>query len=397
MTSNSEKSAEPRHLFDQDPLDRRLAKDGLPIFEARETTELRCRRLLEPLLDQPPLSTEQALQRIRADADWRPFLIAADKDRIVWVAFDSDLSDYPFYYDAALLLLPGLPEKALCTTDCAMLADIDILPDEAPPDGLLFHFSRSGSTLLSKALARDPAVSVSLEGPPGSLGLWQWLTDNWRALPQAEPRVLRILRNMLVLTGRRRVPGERSLVKMMSFNLLFFRLFHQAVPQVPALFMYRNPLEVYISTLKRPPESWPRWGTAGGELIAGSVEPMGQAGFYRAVLSRLLDEAQAHASLKLLNYEHCRPEHLMSILHHGFDWQVTDKQVGVMSGAFDSYSKATDTAIGFKSDVQQKLASAPAWLPAWLDEALAEPFQALEASPRNLVRLWRTDRCSGGL
>lgn len=117
-----------------------------------------------------------------------------------------------------------------------------------PLDGLVFHMSRCGSTLLAQMLGAVPGNVIASEPEPLSeVLLWAWRAQV--PLAEAVPAV----RAMVAALGRRRKPeAQRLIVKLDAWHTLALPLLHAAFPQVPWVYLFRDPLEVVVSHLKQP-------------------------------------------------------------------------------------------------------------------------------------------------
>ncbi len=110
-------------------------------------------------------------------------------------------------------------------------------PDHRP-DGFIFHLSRCGSTLISRSLAAAESIFMLSEPPPLD------------AIVQANrPEWLEWIVSAL---GQARRPGTRYVIKLDSWHIRSLRLFGAVFPDVPWIFVYRDPLEVLVSQLLRP-------------------------------------------------------------------------------------------------------------------------------------------------
>ena len=113
-----------------------------------------------------------------------------------------------------------------------------------PPTGFIFHLSRCGSTLVSRMLAKVPEHVVVSEPPvvtailqAGAHGIDEEQRIAW-------------LRGMMSALGQPRTgEEERFFVKFDNANTLDLRLLRQAFPEVPWIFLHRDPVEVVVSHL----------------------------------------------------------------------------------------------------------------------------------------------------
>jgi hypothetical protein len=114
---------------------------------------------------------------------------------------------------------------------------------EAPqlrPAGFIFHMSHCGSTLVSQMLAALPCNVVLSEPKP----LDQILRLAAR-MPSLAPERAAGWLAALIAAFRRRFADERDLfVKFEAWHILLLPLIRRAFPEVPWIFLYRDPLEV---------------------------------------------------------------------------------------------------------------------------------------------------------
>ncbi|HXK21105.1 MAG TPA: sulfotransferase family protein, partial [Myxococcota bacterium] len=124
---------------------------------------------------------------------------------------------------------------------------LDRLREFAPPAfgpepaGFVFHLSRCGSTLVSQMLASLPSCVVLSEPAV--------LDSLLRALHAgAEGDAIPLLRGLVGALGRPRADGERRLfVKLDSWHVHALPLLRRAFPDVPWIFLLRDPLELLVS------------------------------------------------------------------------------------------------------------------------------------------------------
>jgi hypothetical protein len=117
--------------------------------------------------------------------------------------------------------------------------------DSREPDGFIFHMSRCGSTLVAQMLAALPDSIVISEAAPidtvVQLGRCGDLDVATRAL-----------RAIITAFGRKRAGKERRyVVKLDAWHSLALPLFRRAFPDVPWVFLYRDPVEVLVSQMRQ--------------------------------------------------------------------------------------------------------------------------------------------------
>lgn len=107
------------------------------------------------------------------------------------------------------------------------------------PDGFIFHLSRCGSTLISRSLAAVESMLVLSEPPPVD-----------EIVRTEQPQWLEWIVSAL---GRARAPRQTGyVVKLDSWHIRSLAMFRAAFPDVPWIFVYRDPLEVLVSQMLRP-------------------------------------------------------------------------------------------------------------------------------------------------
>ncbi|HEY2134640.1 MAG TPA: sulfotransferase [Xanthobacteraceae bacterium] len=131
---------------------------------------------------------------------------------------------------------------------------------ELRPAGFIFHMSRCGSTLISQMLASLPQNVVLSE--PGPID--QILRAPARLAGLTADRLAAWVRAMAAALGRSRQPDERDLfIKFEGWHVLLFGLIRRAFPDVPWVFVYRDPVEVMASLARMRP----------AQMLPGGIDP----------------------------------------------------------------------------------------------------------------------------
>jgi hypothetical protein len=167
----------------------------------------------------------------------------------------------PFFYQD----LFGFREKRRLP-----LSSFDIDPDLSDglyPSGFIFHMSRCGSTAAARMLTAIEGNIVLIEPHP--------LVDIFSPPRPLEPEVhARRLRQLVGIYARGLLePGQRLIVKWTSWTIALVALIQRALPRVPAVFVYRDPIEVMVSALETPP-GWLRAREARAARIGDSGVPV---------------------------------------------------------------------------------------------------------------------------
>jgi gluconate kinase len=248
--------------------------------------------------------------------------------------------------------------------------------DAQCPAGFIFHASRCGSTLVSQMLAAVESNSVISESPLVDFVLrshadGKIITDEQR---------VQWLRWVIGVLSRKKKNAVRSYIKFDSWHVLYLPLVRRAFPEVPWIFIYREPLEILASHQQQP----------GAQMVPGTLDPMtfgiDPAGLHQMpqdeygarILSGVLEAAAAHARTQsgvLMNYTQL-PNAVWSVLPRvfGSGWGVDD--IERMRSAARFHAK--NPSLNFEPDSAQKREQAGPGLIQLAAKWLRAPYERLE-------------------
>jgi hypothetical protein len=350
---------------------------------------------LIPTIGQTRLSNDEAVGRIRATAGMVPLAIDPEtetggKGAVLW----ADIGDHPFrewqyMYTVQALANHGRIGDAF-TTDFDVLLDDRVLADPIAPSGFMFHISRCGSTLSAKALARSPRHVVINQGGPLQRGFWATITRDWEqdAAPTAEN--LKAFRNLVLAMARRRSPEQtHSFVKFISWNTLYMDFAMQAFPQVPSVFLYRNPVEVIASVLRETSAVlWAKGRKQAGFLTGldwRETVDMGNVEYLARIFARYLELAdEAGSRVSNINYVDINPANFPAMLSRGLHFDPGVDELALMIEQFQFHSKDDSDSQTFKEDSAQKRAEISDEDKALVASLCADAMARLDASTANL-------------
>lgn len=128
------------------------------------------------------------------------------------------------------------------------------------PAGFVFHVSRCGSTLISQMLAALARNVVLSEPTP----VEQVLTAPFRDPRVTRERRIAWLRGLIAALCQPRRGGEQqAFIKFECLSVLDHELIAEAFPEVPRVFLYRDPVEVLVSLQRSLP----------AQMLPGAVDP----------------------------------------------------------------------------------------------------------------------------
>jgi len=301
---------------------------------------------------------------------WLPIRIwpRANAWRVDWCWFGDRPLHQPFFRDAVdeALRLP-FNQAFRRETALASLGEWQVRSPGLAPSAFIFHASRCGSTLIGQMLAKLDSHIVIAEPPPLDALLRGSLAPRERTLA---------LQGLLSAYGQRRCGTEQRLViKLDAWNIEQLPLLRACFPQTPWLFVYRDPLEIAVSHLRR----------AGMHMVPGLIGPSGlddaepfrdRETFIARRLGRLLGMGLAHCREfggRLVNYSEL-PAAMDGHLADFFG--LTAEQRTAVFADVGQHAKQPTQA--FVADGQDKRREASALLVAQVQRWARKPYEQLE-------------------
>ncbi|WP_428340133.1 hypothetical protein [Mycobacterium sp.] len=182
-------------------------------------------------------------------ARWTPirFDFSGSTPTVDWADLSAERFVEPFFDQTVARWATGPQARPLVRTGLDALLALDDEPSLAPA-GMVFHFSRCGSTVVSRLLATVPGVVVIAEPSPlnALLGLDPQRVDG--------AVLVQVVRMLVRALGRRRHGDEHLLVlKCTSWNIRRQEILTAAFPDTPWVWVQRDPAQVVASLLATPP------------------------------------------------------------------------------------------------------------------------------------------------
>jgi hypothetical protein len=313
--------------------------------------------------------------------DWIPFRLYFDKARLMvdWCHLgDKGLSE-PFFnqtIDACLhkpfnlLFRHQTPIETLVAMNHGGAA--------ASPSGFILHMSRCGSTLVAQMLSTLSGSIVISEAPPIDFVI--------RAQPKGdaigmEQRV-KWLRGVINALGRQQKRKTKPyFVKFDAWHMLDFLLIRRSFPDVPWIFLYRDPIEVLVSQMAQPsayllpgftqPDTAP--------VIRSSSVSINLADSFARTLAKVC-EAALHYSVEggeLINYRQL-PEAVSASLLELFGVSCSADELVRLVQA--SQLNAKNPSVPFADDSKSKQQKATAEIRAAAEQWLYPVYHELETA-----------------
>lgn len=267
------------------------------------------------------------------------------------------------------------------------LTDVDALrlcATELPtikPTGFIFHVSRCGSTLVSRTLASLEQNVVISEASPLD---WMIRANVRRPEITNEEHINWIRWMMSALAQKRESCAEHFFVKFDAWHTLYFDLIEEAFPDVPWIFLYRNPAEVLVSHEKQ----------RGAGTLPGVIEhridglsliealqfpPEEYPAFVLAEICRAALTRRDSVNAMFVNYAQLPQFMYGEILRH-FNVDYSSDDIARMSEAA-SYN-AKSPSLKFTSDTEEKRREASGEIDAIAEKYFGTIYEELEAEAR---------------
>jgi hypothetical protein len=300
---------------------------------------------------------------------WLPVDAVVDDGRpaISWMDFSEVVLTEPFFHETVARISAAL-NRQIVITDLDALLQLEKISDHLQPSGFIFHSSRCGSTLVANGCRALNGSIVMSEALVIDKLLSRFFTD---AEPNSAKELLYmvLVRAAIRALGQRRLGNERYFfVKFACTSSLQMNRIQKIFPDVPAVFLYRDPVEVMVSNLRSIPD-WmrPESNPATAAAIAGvelsQLSELSAEEFCAKALGRFYAEADKNRGPKLmvLNYDQLTPERLLGIVR-SFGIEPTKEEADAITYASRLYSKDLTRSQTFVADSDSKRNAASAFI-----------------------------------
>jgi hypothetical protein len=312
-------------------------------------------------------------------AGWLPIGTSWQRDQLYvqWSYFGRERLREPFFEGSVQSrLFKPFNRLFRYSTPIARLADWVQARPGLRPSGFIFHMSRCGSTLVSQMLASlDHCVVVSEASPIDAVVRARQVRPDLN-----EDQHARWLAWMIGALGQPRCGHERHyFIKLDCWHTLALPLFRRAVPDVPWIFLYRDPVEVLVSQLRMPGVQMVP-GMLGPDLLGleHSYDPRKPEDYCARILARICEPVLQHYSRGAtlpVNYRQLPQAVWTTILpHFGVDCSERERAAMAEAARYD----AKTPSLEFTPDIEAKQREATTATRAVANERLGELYRRLE-------------------
>jgi hypothetical protein len=318
-----------------------------------------------------------------AFAGWMPIRVYVEDARLMvdWCHVGDTPFTEPFFTDTVeRRLRDPFALTFRRQTPIEALVELQAEHPGVPPAGFIYHMSRCGSTLVSQLLSRLPE-NVVLSEPAPIEGL---LRAMLRSPDVDGAQWVEWLRALVGAMARPRTGAERRcFVKFDTWEAMALPLIRRAFPEVPWVFLHRDPVEVLVSHERSRgaqmlPGPFPPglFGIAWGELGDLSVDEYGArvlGACCEAALGHLEDGGLAVAYRDL-------PEAAWTSIADHFGLRLSARDMERMRDAAGFDAKRPDKA--FVTDSAAKRAAASTSLRDAAERWVAPVWSRLKSADR---------------
>jgi hypothetical protein len=308
--------------------------------------------------------------------DWLPIAVTSASSGIYvdWARFGTEPLREPFYEEAVrrALRLPFNRAFRYRVGLHDLVAQADTMESVAP-SGFIFHMSRCGSTLAAQMMATLPDSIVISEAAPLDA-----IVQLGRSLSADD--AARAARAMISALGRKRSGRERRyVVKLDCWHTLALPLFRRAFPDVPWVFLYRDPVEVLVSQMRqRGMQMVPQFLSPRFYGIADTDATMDEAYCARVlgVICRAVLDHHSMGGGLVLNY-HQLPDAVSTVILPHFGIACRDDERERMRQAAERDAKSPNLRFGGDTETKQRAANAK--IRGAAERYLREIYESLDA------------------
>jgi hypothetical protein len=305
-------------------------------------------------------------------AAWTPVRVRARTGEIDWALLDEPFTEPFFEASADRAMQHPFNLSFSRRTPLTVLDAFAAGARGVAPNGFIFHMSRCGSTLIAQMLA-SLSCSIVLSEPQPLDGV---LRLRGRV---DESMLIRWFRGMVAALAPPRRDEKRLFIKFHAWHVLQLPFIARAFPDVPWVFVFREPRAVLRSQARNP----------GAEVLLGTIDPaylgldhvtgygIPTAEYAARTLAAFCDAALVHAGLGRSTFADyaALPETVFAELCGFFGVRPGDADAERMREAVRFDSKDAGSAFRARTDERDPSGEIDRLAAAWLDA----PYAALRA------------------
>ena len=316
---------------------------------------------------------------------WMPVdaVVVDGRPGLTWLDMTGvDLTE-PFFQQTIDRVRSQHPERREVFTEFDALVQLERNFESVAPTAFIFHSSRCGSTLLANACRAIDGAIVLSEAPAVDKLIARFITDVDEHGTKAKLYSI-FLRGVVKALGQRRSGNERHLfVKFACCSVSQIERIQRLWPNVPLVFLYRDPVETIVSNLQNVP-AWLQdedhrilasiTGTTTEAVAAMSTAELcaRALGSFYATANRVANDRAL-----LLNYHQLSLAEITNVLNF-FGVEPAADELETIARQSQTYSKSISGDRAFVADADAKQRAAGALVHDVAERWANEPYQLLE-------------------
>ncbi len=186
--------------------------------------------------------------------EWVPVAIQQSSGHspvvVRWMRAGREAFAEPFFDSTTRRLRMKTPAVLECETPLDGIHEFASRLSPIEPRGIIFHMSRCGSTLLLNAMRTAGGVLGLGEAEPieAALRFMSAGSMYWK------DRGMSLIRDLVTIFGNHSEDTRRAvIIKSVPVGIVSLPLLRSIWPAVPCIILIRDPVEVLVSNLRRPP------------------------------------------------------------------------------------------------------------------------------------------------
>src|SRR5689334_17071101 len=268
-------------------------------------------------------------------------------------------------------------------TEFDVLLQLEKELDSVEPTGFIFHSSRCGSTLVANACRAVSNSIVLSEANAIDKLIARFITDADNPVKEVLYSVF--LRGVVHALAQRRFGNEQHLfIKFACCSFAQLKRIKRIWPNVPWLFLYRDPVETIVSNMRDVPP----WLIDNDRRVLSSIignnGEMSLEELCARTIGSLYSTAYdlANADSMLLNYNQLSVPVIASVLNF-FKVSLSTEELDAISRTTKAYSKEASGTRAFVADVDTKQKLASDLVREMSERWASEPYRLLEQKRTN--------------
>ena len=316
---------------------------------------------------------------------WLPVdaVVVEGRPGLVWLEMPDVLLSEPFFQQTVERARTENGSRRELFTEFDTLLQLEKTLDSVPPTGFIFHSSRCGSTLVANACRAIAGSIVLSEANAIDKLVARLITDAPEASVKAALYSV-FIRGVVHALGQRRTGSEQHLfIKFACCSFSQVEHIRRIWPNVPWLFLYRDPVETIFSNMK----SVPPWLVDDARRVLASITGASPAVVAEMSLEELCARtigsfySTAHRLANdggmLLNYNQLSVPVISSVLRF-FNVCPSSEEMETVASGSRMYSKEASATRPFVGDANLKQQQASAFIREMAAAWAIEPYRRLE-------------------